>query len=126
LELRAAASEHGMKWIVDEVDALTKAARISLRTDHDSTVIDISNSAAAYPHDLTAREVEVLALVAEGLTNKGIGAELYVSPRTVGTHVSNLLAKLGLSNRLEAAAAYRKLGLDSIDLRDPVEARDGT
>ena len=63
-----------------------------------------------------------MSLLAEGLTNKAIGERLYVSPRTVGTHVSNLLAKLGLGNRGEAAAAFHRLGLaEAIDLRDPVE-----
>ena len=53
---------------------------------------------------ITRREGEVLALVAEGLTNREIADRLYISPKTVGHHVSRALTKLGLRNRSEAAA----------------------
>jgi len=53
--------------------------------------------------DLSEREIEVLALVAEGKSNAEIAAELSLSKKTVGHHVSAILAKLGLSNRIEAA-----------------------
>jgi DNA-binding CsgD family transcriptional regulator len=53
---------------------------------------------------LTARELEVLSLLAEGLTNAEIAARLYISTKTAGNHVSNLLAKLHLRSRQEAAA----------------------
>lgn len=53
---------------------------------------------------LTRREQEVLALLAEGLTNTEIAARLYISHRTAEDHVSNILSKLGLTNRTEAAA----------------------
>jgi DNA-binding NarL/FixJ family response regulator len=53
---------------------------------------------------LTAREVEVLGLLGEGLTNAEIAARLYISTKTAGNHVSNLLAKLHLRTRQEAAA----------------------
>ena len=52
---------------------------------------------------LTEREEEVLVLVAQGLTNAEIGAELYVSPSTAKTHVASLLTKLGVRNRVEVA-----------------------
>ncbi len=55
--------------------------------------------------DLTAREVEVIRLVARGLTNRAIAAELVISEKTVARHMSNLFAKLGVSNR-SAATAY--------------------
>ena len=54
---------------------------------------------------LTAREVEVLRLVASGLTNKAIAAELYLSEKTVARHLSNIFAKLDLPSRA-AATAY--------------------
>ena len=52
---------------------------------------------------LTDREREVVALVAQGLTNDEIAGELVLSPATARTHVSNILGKLGLSSRTQAA-----------------------
>jgi len=54
---------------------------------------------------LTAREVEVLRLVASGLTNRAIAGELYLSEKTVARHLSNIFAKLDLPSRA-AATAY--------------------
>jgi DNA-binding NarL/FixJ family response regulator len=60
------------------------------------------------PHGLTARELEVLRLVAAGQTNKAIAAELVLSERTVERHVSNIFAKLNVSSRAAATAfAYQ-------------------
>ncbi len=60
---------------------------------------------------LTDREREVLALVAEGRSNGQIAAALFISPKTASVHVSNILAKLGVSGRVEAAALAHRLGL---------------
>jgi len=60
---------------------------------------------------LTEREVEVLRLVAEGMTNGQIGVKLFMSPKTASVHVSHILAKLGAANRTEAAATARRQGL---------------
>ena len=61
--------------------------------------------------DLTARELQVLRLLAQGLTNKLIAEELVVSEKTVKTHVSNILAKLHLSHRTQAALYAVRRGL---------------
>jgi DNA-binding NarL/FixJ family response regulator len=63
------------------------------------------------PGPLTAREVEVLGLVAEGRSNQQIASELFMSPKTVSVHVSRILTKLGAANRTEASSVGRRLGL---------------
>ncbi|MEA2519984.1 MAG: hypothetical protein QOF49_2064, partial [Chloroflexota bacterium] len=60
---------------------------------------------------LSRREREVLALMAEGRTNREIGERLFISQKTVGVHVGNILAKLRVSGRVEAAAVSIRLGL---------------
>lgn len=67
---------------------------------------------AAGPAGLTPRQVEVLRLVAEGLTDAEIAARLLLSPKTVGHHVSAVLAKLGVASRREAADEARRRGID--------------
>jgi DNA-binding CsgD family transcriptional regulator len=61
---------------------------------------------------LTRREGEVLALLAEGRTNRQIGRELFIAEKTASLHVSRILAKLGVASRGEAAAVAHRLGLD--------------
>ena len=60
---------------------------------------------------LSRREHEVLALISDGRTNREIGERLFISQKTVGVHVGNILAKLGVSGRVEAAAVAIRLGL---------------
>jgi DNA-binding NarL/FixJ family response regulator len=67
--------------------------------------------APAPPLGLTEREVEVLRLVAAGLTNREIGERLFISPKTASVHVSAILGKLGVDGRLEAALVAQQLGL---------------
>lgn len=64
----------------------------------------------AHPAGLTPRQVEVLELVAEGLTNAEIAERLFVSPKTVDHHVSALLTKMEVSSRTEASALARDQG----------------
>jgi DNA-binding NarL/FixJ family response regulator len=61
------------------------------------------------PFGLTGRELEVLQLVATGRGNREIAAELFISPKTVGVHVSNILGKLGVASRGQAAATAHQL-----------------
>ncbi|WP_239066904.1 response regulator transcription factor, partial [Actinomadura bangladeshensis] len=60
---------------------------------------------------LTAREREVLKLVAEGRNNREIAAALFISPKTASVHVSNILAKLNVTSRTQAAALAHREGL---------------
>jgi DNA-binding NarL/FixJ family response regulator len=60
---------------------------------------------------LSSREREVLSLVAQGRTNREIGERLFISQKTVGVHVGNILSKLAVSGRVEAAAVAIRLGL---------------
>jgi DNA-binding CsgD family transcriptional regulator/tetratricopeptide (TPR) repeat protein len=66
----------------------------------------------ANPANLTARELEVLGLLVEGRSNRQIAEQLFISNKTASVHVTNLLAKLGVHSRLEAAALARRLGLE--------------
>jgi DNA-binding CsgD family transcriptional regulator/tetratricopeptide (TPR) repeat protein len=64
---------------------------------------------------LSRREHEVLALISEGRTNREIGERLFISQKTVGVHVGNILSKLGVSGRVEAAAVAIRLGLSGTE-----------
>ena len=64
---------------------------------------------------LTAREAEVLRLVAAGRSNRDIAAELFISAKTASVHVSNILAKLNAASRTEAAAIAHRAGLAAED-----------
>jgi DNA-binding CsgD family transcriptional regulator len=63
------------------------------------------------PEPLTAREQEVLELLAAGLTNRQIAEQLVISPQTVKKHTGNIYGKLGVTNRTEAVARAREVGL---------------
>ena len=70
-----------------------------------------SQAATPTRYGLTEREFEVLRLVADGRGNRDIAAELFISPKTASVHVSNILAKLGVATRTEAAATAHRQGL---------------
>ena len=92
---REAAHRLGAQPLLDELRALGSApARGDAASD-----------------SLTAREREILALVAEGRSNGEIGKQLFISAKTVSVHVSNILGKLGAAGRTEAAAIARRRGL---------------
>jgi DNA-binding CsgD family transcriptional regulator len=91
-----------------EITALATRARLSL--DAEGAPADPAADPAA-GLGLTAREREVLALVAVGRTNRQIADELFISENTAGVHVSNILGKLGVGGRGEAAAVAYRVGL---------------
>ncbi len=68
-------------------------------------------STRAHPAGLTAREAEVLALVAAGLRNAEIAERLFLTPKTVSHHLSAIYAKLGVETRIEDARAASQLGI---------------
>jgi len=87
------------QWVFRELEAAPDLTRVEALT---------REPAAGSAGGLTAREVQVLRLVAAGQTNRAIAADLFLSERTVDRHVSNILAKLGVSSRAAATAhAYR-------------------
>jgi DNA-binding NarL/FixJ family response regulator len=71
---------------------------------------------------LTPRERDVLALVAQGRTNRQIGEELFMAEKTASVHVSRILAKLDVRSRTEAAAVAHRLGLEATGDGAPVAA----
>ena len=87
-----------------------EAVRTAFPDAPTATVEPAASSPA--PFGLTRREAEVLALVAEGRTNRQIGQALFITPKTASVHVSRILAKLGVAGRGEAAAVAHRLGLD--------------
>jgi two-component system, NarL family, nitrate/nitrite response regulator NarL len=75
---------------------------------------DRSDSEGPSPEPLTPREIQVLELVAEGLSNKGIAARLDISDQTVKFHVSSICGKLGAANRTDAVRRALRRGLITI------------
>ncbi|UTT47657.1 MULTISPECIES: response regulator transcription factor [Rhodococcus] len=106
-------------YVVKDVDTteLVRAIRAVSRGESafDSrsaaAVVRSLNGQAASAEQLTGRELEVLKLLAAGLSNVKIGAELFISATTVKFHVSNIMRKLGVSRRAEAVYAASKQGL---------------
>ncbi|MFZ2016470.1 MAG: response regulator transcription factor [Nocardioides sp.] len=101
----------------DVVDAIRAAMAGEVRLDH-AVAAALAASLRTPPsvaQSLTAREREVVILVAEGATNREIGKRLGVAERTARTHVSNILAKLDLASRTQAAMWAVREGLVSAD-----------
>jgi NarL family two-component system response regulator LiaR len=72
-----------------------------------------------YEDPLTPREMEVLKLVAKGMSNQDISNKLFISVQTVRTHVSNILSKLHLANRTQAALYALREGITGLDPETP-------
>ncbi|MHC3470019.1 helix-turn-helix transcriptional regulator [Streptomyces sp. 7R007] len=98
LAVRESAQRLGAAPLLERVEALIRRGRLSAAV-----------APAGGPSPLTAREREVLRLLALGRSNRQIGEELFISGKTASVHVSNILAKLGAASRTEAVAiAYRE------------------
>ena len=65
--------------------------------------------------ELTPRELEILKLIEQGLSNKEIAQKLVISPQTVKRHASNIYSKLGISGRVKAVAQAKALGILPLD-----------
>lgn len=106
-------------YVVKDVDTteLVRAIRAVARGESAfdarsaSAMVRSLNSPSADRERLTERELEVLRLLARGLSNRAIGKELYISETTVKFHVSNVMRKLLVTRRAEAVYAASKLGL---------------
>ncbi|WP_420035670.1 helix-turn-helix transcriptional regulator [Streptomyces sp. cg28] len=109
LRLAAAVASHlGARPLAESVALLAQRARIGLTRD------EPRRDAPADPAEelgLTSRERDVLRLVTAGRSNRQIAEELFISPKTASVHVSNILAKLGVAGRGEAAALAHRLRL---------------
>jgi DNA-binding CsgD family transcriptional regulator len=97
-----------------ELERLARLGRVDLQPREERPAADPAADPAAPAGaevGLTARELDVLALVAEGRSNRQIAEALFISAKTASVHVSNILAKLGVGSRVEAAAVAHRLGL---------------
>ncbi len=101
------ASEFDAAPLLAEIDAVSRRTRVSVEAPTRITLDESSASSLG----LTPREAEVLTLVAAGRTNRQIGDELFVSDKTASVHVSNILRKLGVNSRIDAAAVAQRLGI---------------
>jgi predicted ATPase/DNA-binding CsgD family transcriptional regulator len=98
----------GARLLLEDIEALARRGRVPLGDEAPDPEDPDGTSPGL---GLTPRELGVLELVAAGRTNGQIAAELYISPRTAGVHVSNILMKLGVSTRTEAAAVAHRARL---------------
>ena len=103
----AAAAAHGHRPLLAHVWALAGRARIPLHT----LAVPPPPAEARAPYGLTGRELAVLQLVAAGRSNAQIGAELFISRAAAAVHVTNILGKLDVTNRVQAGALAERAGL---------------
>jgi ATP/maltotriose-dependent transcriptional regulator MalT len=100
----------GARPLREQADWLARRARLTLAGDPAAPAAEPGEHAQR-EYGLTARELEVLRLLALGRSNRDIAAELFISAKTASVHVSNIMAKLGVASRVEAAAIAYRLGL---------------
>ena len=107
----AAAAADGHAPLLAQIRALAERARIPLHPAAAGEPEAPPPAQLLTRYGLTDRELTVLRLLAAGRTNPQIGAELYISASTASVHVSNILRKLGVSSRVQAAAIAERAGL---------------
>ena len=101
-------------------EAVALALDLAVPTAARAALAPRPGDTAALPAVLTAREREIVALIAGGRSNKAIAQELYISPATAARHVANILGKLGFSSRAQVAAWWRPgPGLEGQDGQPP-------
>jgi DNA-binding NarL/FixJ family response regulator len=110
VEARRIALDCGARPLLAEIERLARRSRIDFEA-HQGEAVRVPIPDAAVELGLTGREREILALLAEGWTNRQIADALFISENTAGVHVSNILGKLGVRGRTEAAAVAHRLGL---------------
>ncbi|MET0578101.1 MAG: response regulator transcription factor, partial [Ilumatobacteraceae bacterium] len=97
----------GAAPLLARIEAVSRRTRIGV----DAPAPRVLTAATIDHLGLTPREAEVLSLVAAGRTNREIGELLYISEKTASVHVSNILRKLGVRSRVDAAAVAQRLGV---------------
>ncbi len=100
----------GARPLREQAEWLARRARLTLAGDLAAEAADPSEH-VRQQYGLTPRELEVLRLVAIGRSNRDIATELFISAKTASVHVSNIMSKLGVSSRVEAAGIAFRLGL---------------
>ena len=115
----ALANALGARPLKNEIEMLSRRARLELEPEVPVTEAAQEPSPAA-DLGLTQRELEVLKHLGLGRTNREIAALLFISPKTASVHVSNIMRKLGVSNRIAAARAAHRAGLtDERPIHEP-------
>ncbi|MGW6686091.1 helix-turn-helix transcriptional regulator [Streptomyces sp. NPDC054961] len=109
-EAYATAERLGARRLREDLALLAQRARLPLGPDAPGAT-PLPDTDPVEALGLTSRERDVLRLVAAGRTNRQIAEELFISPKTASVHVSNILAKLGVAGRGEAAALAHRLRL---------------
>jgi DNA-binding CsgD family transcriptional regulator/tetratricopeptide (TPR) repeat protein len=110
-EAMARAEALGALPLIGWIDGLARRSRVAIPAATPSEPAAEPERPPVDDRGLTTREREVLALLVEGHTNRRIGERLFISESTAGVHVSNILGKLGVSTRTEAATVAARLGL---------------
>jgi DNA-binding CsgD family transcriptional regulator len=106
-----AARRIGAAWLASEIEGFALRARLRLEREPAEAAPAAADGTDEDPFGLTARERQVLALLAAGRTNREIGSELYMAEKTASVHVSRILSKLDVRSRTEAAALAHRVGL---------------